>query len=514
MPDAAPDVTTQRALARVGSVLRGKWQLEKLLGVGGMASVYAATHRNGLRGAVKLLHAELAFDSEGRSRFLREGYVANKVDHPGAVKVLDDDVTEDGSVFLVMELLEGTSLESARSAQPDGRFEVQAAVRIVDSLLEVLEAAHDKGIVHRDLKPDNLFLTRSGQVKVLDFGIARLREGAESTHRTRTGTSMGTPAFMPPEQALGNWDQVDARTDLWAAGATLWNLLTNRMVHEANTVNKLLLAAMTQPVAPIRTVRPDIPDWLAAVIDRALCFEPKDRWQTAREFRQALRAGPAAVAAITPPAAVSFAAYPSVPVDPPTVVSFDNRTPEPHAIGSVTPLALDTLEPHAVRPARPQDVAPVAPIARWAPPPEVPVVPVGGAQTASPVSSDREPPTLRRGALSRRVLVAVGIGASCAAGLVVIAVLLLGKQSEPAPVSPLSSSSAAALPTPTQDAEANVDAGAPAAATDPGVKTPTSPSGSSTAKAAPSKTTDRHVPPKPGPIAPPPAKTRDPLDKY
>ncbi|MBI5535731.1 MAG: hypothetical protein HY898_23570 [Deltaproteobacteria bacterium] len=121
MNDAAPDVTTQRALARVGSVLRGKWHLEKLLGVGGMASVYAATHRNGMRGAVKLLHPELALDAEGRSRFLREGYVANKVDHPGAVKVLDDDVAEDGSVYLVMELLEGTSVEEARETQPHRR---------------------------------------------------------------------------------------------------------------------------------------------------------------------------------------------------------------------------------------------------------------------------------------------------------------------------------------------------------------------------------------------------------
>ncbi len=120
MADDQADPTTQRALARVGIVLREKWRLDSLLGVGGMAAVYAATHRNGKRGAVKMLHLELSGDADARKRFLREGYAANAVDHPGAVSVLDDDVAEDGSVFLVMELLEGSSVD-ARAASRPGR---------------------------------------------------------------------------------------------------------------------------------------------------------------------------------------------------------------------------------------------------------------------------------------------------------------------------------------------------------------------------------------------------------
>ena len=184
---AATAPQTLRAQARVGLVLRGKWHLERLLGVGGMASVYAATHRNGLRGAVKLLHPELCVQGEVKERFLREGYVANKVDHPGAVRVLDNDVAEDGSVFLVMELLDGETIDARVEARPGRRLEVGEVLAIADDVLDVLATAHDSGIVHRDLKPENLFITRTGQVKILDFGIARLRElsRVEQRHRDR-----------------------------------------------------------------------------------------------------------------------------------------------------------------------------------------------------------------------------------------------------------------------------------------------------------------------------------------
>ncbi|MCA9631121.1 MAG: serine/threonine protein kinase, partial [Myxococcales bacterium] len=233
------DSLVQRAQARVGSVLNEKWTLESLLGVGGMAAVYAATHRNKKRGAVKLLHPELSHEPTIRQRFLREGYVANTVDHPGAVRVDDDDVTEDGAAFLVMELLEGETLES-RAERKGGRLPVSEVLPVADQLLDVLIAAHAKGIVHRDLKPENLFLTRAGVLKVLDFGIARLRENNEKSTATQTGSTMGTPAFMAPEQARGRWEDVDARTDLWAVGAILFNLLSGRLVFEARTTNEML----------------------------------------------------------------------------------------------------------------------------------------------------------------------------------------------------------------------------------------------------------------------------------
>jgi serine/threonine-protein kinase len=278
----------ERPIDRSGEVLRNKWRLDRLLGAGGMASVYAATHRNGKRAAVKLLHPELAFHEEIRKRFLREGYAANKVDHPGAVSVLDDDVAEDGSVFLVMELLEGESL-SSRAERSGGALELCEVFPIADQLLNVLAAAHDKGIVHRDIKPENVFISPSGSIKVLDFGIARLREVAGTGKSTRTGTAMGTPAFMSPEQARGRWEQVDGRTDLWAVGATMFTLLTGKMVHEADTVNELLLEAMTAKARPVQSIRPDLPEPAAQIIDRALAFDPKDRWSDAREMQDAVR---------------------------------------------------------------------------------------------------------------------------------------------------------------------------------------------------------------------------------
>ena len=149
-----------RARGRIGSTLRGKWRLDALLGIGGMAAVYAGTHRNGMRAAVKVLHPEMMINAEVRTRFLREGYVANSIDHQAAVKVLDDDVAEDGSLFLVTELLDGETLEDRR-IRLGGQMREDDVLSVIDPLLEMLAIAHEKGVVHRDLKPENLFLTRS-----------------------------------------------------------------------------------------------------------------------------------------------------------------------------------------------------------------------------------------------------------------------------------------------------------------------------------------------------------------
>src|SRR5262249_25006573 len=143
----------------------------------------------------------------------------------GAVAILDDDTAEDGSAFLVMELLDGAPVDAV-AERAGGRLPMAAAIAIARQLLDVLAAAHDKGIVHRDLKPANLFLLRSGQLKVLDFGIARLRDPSPNALATGTGAMMGTPAFMAPEQALGRTADVDAQTDLWAVGATLFKLVS------------------------------------------------------------------------------------------------------------------------------------------------------------------------------------------------------------------------------------------------------------------------------------------------
>jgi hypothetical protein len=278
-----------RAYARLGMVLSGKWTLESVLGAGGMATVYAAIHRNGKRVAVKMLHADLSHDQEVRGRFLLEGYAANAVQHDGAVSVLDDDVAEDGSAFIVMELLEGETLE-ARWERLGRTLPAREVLAMFDQLLDVLSAAHGKNVVHRDIKPENLFLTKSGTIKVLDFGIARVLDGENARpNSTRAGMLMGTPAFMAPEQARARWDEVDGRTDLWAVGATMFTLMSGRHVHEAANEQEQLILSATRRAAPFATVASGVPAPVEAIVDRALAFERDDRWQDAGAMQRAVR---------------------------------------------------------------------------------------------------------------------------------------------------------------------------------------------------------------------------------
>ena len=272
---------------RVGTTLAGKYRLDALLGVGGMAAVFRGAHRNGNRVAVKLLRPTMATSADVRKRFLKEGYVANAVDHPGAVRVLDDDVASDGTPFLVMELLEGETLD-ARHKSRGPQLAAREVAELAAQVLGVLDAAHAKGIVHRDIKPENLFLTKDGQLKVLDFGIARMRDGAPGQAVTRTGRMMGTPAFMPPEQALGLTNEIDGRTDLWALGATMFTLVSGAFVHVGETPESTVVLTATCPARSLASVAPDVPAAIVAVIDRALAFKKVDRHKDARAMLGAL----------------------------------------------------------------------------------------------------------------------------------------------------------------------------------------------------------------------------------
>ncbi len=275
----------------MGTVLNDKWTLERLLGVGGMAAVYAGRHRNGARAAVKILHPELARHKEVRERFQREGYAANKVDHPGVVKVLDDDVVsigpDAGAVYLVMELLEGESLQDR--LERGSVLGEREFLHLASEVLGVLQAAHERGVVHRDLKPENLFFARGEaeagktRVKVLDFGLARL---LDTQAITTYGLALGTPSFMSPEQAAGRTDEIDGRTDLFALAATGFRLRAGRRIHEAESPMEVVAKMSRLPAPRIATIAAHVSAPFARVIDRALEFKREDRYESAEAMRR------------------------------------------------------------------------------------------------------------------------------------------------------------------------------------------------------------------------------------
>jgi serine/threonine-protein kinase len=275
-----------RAQKLVGSTLNGKWTLDRLIDVGGMAAVFAATHRNSKRAAVKILHPEFGENSVVRERFLREGYAANRVEHDGAVSVLDDDTTPDGSVFLVMELLEGDSIEEV-VRKAGGRIDAPLTLRIARETLDVLGAAHARGIIHRDLKPANLFMTRQGKVKLLDFGLARLVD-PDKGQLTRKGVVLGTSSYMPPEQAKAKWSLVDGRSDLFALGAVMFRCLSGAVVHEGANLNDRIFAAMTERVRSLAVAAPHVDPVVVAIVDKATTFEREGRYDDARQMQIAV----------------------------------------------------------------------------------------------------------------------------------------------------------------------------------------------------------------------------------
>ena len=272
----------------IGRVLRDRWRIDARISRGGVGTVYAATHKNnGSRAAIKVLHPEFSRDADTRSRFLQEGYAANQVNHPGVVRILDDDTTDEGYAYLVMELLEGELLETRR-VRKGGTLPLPDVFEVGEQLLDVLAAAHDKGIVHRDIKPDNLFITHEGRLKVLDFGFAQMRSQFRPDV-TATGFLLGTPGFMSPEQAVGNRAQVDAQTDVWATGATLFTLLSGEPVHDGQSAAEMLVAAANFQPRSLAAVTNGIAVRLVEIVDRAIAFDKADRWPNARSMQLALR---------------------------------------------------------------------------------------------------------------------------------------------------------------------------------------------------------------------------------
>jgi serine/threonine-protein kinase len=313
---------TSRALApnaRIGTLLCQKWRIGPILGTGGMSTVYRAVHRNGKEVAIKVLHPELTQRERTRRRFLREGYIANRVDHPGAVSVLDDGVADDGTVFLVMELLHGETVGNTLKRR-GASYRVEEVLAVADGVLDVLASAHEKGIVHRDVKPDNVFVTCDGRLKLLDFGIASVRElSAVGAEVTLAGLALGTPAFMAPEQARGGPGEVDHRTDLWAVGAMMFTLFTQQLVHEGRSGNEALVLAATRPSRSVRELASELDARVAEVVDRALAFAKADRWPQARAMQAALRAAAGHLHLVLPvPAGPHSSSYTEATCDTPS----------------------------------------------------------------------------------------------------------------------------------------------------------------------------------------------------
>jgi serine/threonine-protein kinase len=279
-------------------------QLERVLGVGGMAKVYAATRRDGTRVAVKVLHARHAGSEQYRALMRREAAVMRAIDHPGVVQVLELALPERAAPYLVLELLEGHSVAVLASG-PARCASARDVAGIADQLLDVLAATHSRGVIHHDIKPDNLFLTNAGQLKLLDFGIASAQSGLQENVRALRATTLGTPAFMSHEQARGRWDEVDQRSDLWAVGASMFTLLTGEAVHPAQTRDEQLARAMSLPPRALAALRPDLPFEFAEVIDRALAFERDQRWPDADTMRCALQEAMPAIGNSEPHAAAA-----------------------------------------------------------------------------------------------------------------------------------------------------------------------------------------------------------------
>ena len=317
MADANKELIDAQAL--IGKVLDDRYRLESVLGQGGMGMVFQATQTAmGRQVAVKTLHPSLAMAPTFFERFKREAEVASRLKHPNIVTIFDFGRTADGVCYYVMEHLEGESLR--QQVKRDGPMSLRRAVAVIEQIALGLAHAHRQGVIHRDMKPHNVMVTTVDQheyLKVLDFGLVKAMEGDDDEQLTSTGQVLGTPQYMPPEQAGG--ESVDARSDLYSLGGVFYFCLTGTSPYGANSVRKALTASLTQPVPSVASKRQGapVPRAVEEFVRKSLAKEREDRYQSAEEFIVELNASveglsdDALDAVPEPPAGSSPSASPS-----------------------------------------------------------------------------------------------------------------------------------------------------------------------------------------------------------
>ena len=319
----------------VGDVLAGKYEVERVLGSGGMGVVVAAKHLHlGERVAIKFLLQQAAKKAEVKQRFLREARAAVRIKSEHVARVFDVGTLEDGAPYMVMELLEGSDLSTLLKTK--GAVAIDTAVEYVLQACEAIAEAHSIGIIHRDLKPANLFVARradgSPVVKVIDFGISKVAEPEGDVEMTKTDVMMGSPVYMAPEQMISARD-VDVRADVWSLGVILHYLIMGAQPFRGNSVTQLYASILEGP-PNLRETRPDVPPGLEAAIVKCLHASPKDRWANVAEFALA-------IAEFGPPQARVSAERVARTLG---VTPAHRSTPPPPVAGAITPLAVASTE--------------------------------------------------------------------------------------------------------------------------------------------------------------------------
>jgi len=393
----------------VGEIVDGRYRIERVLGEGGMGAVFVAEHLRLRKSvALKVVHGSFAGSAELAERFAREAMVSAKLEHPNVASAIDYGTLADGSAYLVMQLAPGKNLRAWLDDGTDWRFAVQVGAQIADALV----AAHAIGVVHRDLKPENVMVDERVQARVLDFGIARVTEAGTSV-LTRVGTVMGTPGYMPPEQAVG--EPVDARADIYALGVILYELCTGTLPYPQDELGKILAAQLTADPPRLSTRVPDVPPELDALVATMLASSKHARPSDVGPIRDALRAmahalGPVPRVTETRARAPSAAtiATPPPPSDatiatPPPPSDATIATPPPGASMASSPSSTGpaTIGRPAAVPAR--DSQPVA------------LAPTMIAPAPRPASSPPLPRSafLAMGALTLLVVSCLGVRAAC-----------------------------------------------------------------------------------------------------